>query len=527
METPQEQQQTQEPCPVCCDTYNKALRQMVVCEFGDCKWNACKTCIRIYLENTTTDPNCMQCHRLWSKKFMVEKLNRSFVEGDLRAAKRKILVERAISQLPETMPAAKKQRDIDEEEEKIKLLRGKGELIKLQLRETMMQIDAACLTIQRIKRGAAAATADGSGAPEVERRRFIMACPNNECRGFLSSQYKCDLCTNFTCVDCHEMIGQSKTDPHTCDPANVESATLIKKETKPCPGCNARISKISGCDQMWCTVCHIAFSYNTGRVDTGVVHNPHFYQFQQTQQTNGAAAAAQPPNNRRNGPCGTTLCSYQEFRSITRQLETEDRRQRFTTPPTNQPLEELKKTLNELHRTINHLAGVELPDIRRRMETLINHEPIRVAYILQRVSKEEMAAKIYRDDNLRQKYLEIVNVLEVLVVVGIDSFNRILAAATAATAPYTTASTTTALASTTTDRCLQEIENYHALRLYCNDQMKSISLTYSQTVPFINTNFALSHKRYKSAKKVKTEASTATTESVNSEIETVPTTPME
>jgi hypothetical protein len=484
---------------------------MVVCEFGDCNWNACKTCIRIYLENTTTDPNCMQCHRLWSKKFMVEKLNRSFVEGDLRAAKRKILVERAISQLPETMPAAKKQRDIDEEEEKIKLLRGKGELIKLQLRETMMQIDAACLTIQRIKRGVTAEST-GSGAQEVERRRFIMACPNNDCRGFLSSQYKCDLCTNFTCVDCHEMIGQSKTDPHTCDPANVESATLIKKETKPCPGCNARISKISGCDQMWCTVCHIAFSYNTGRVDTGVVHNPHFYQFQQTQQTHGAAA--QPPNNnRRNGPCGTTLCSYQEFRSIMRQLETEDRRQRLTA--TNgenvSTLEELKKTLNELHRTINHLAGVELPDIRRRMETLINHEPVRVAYILQRVSKEEMAAKIYRDDNLRQKYLEIVNVLEVLVVVGIDSFNRMLEVATA---PYTTTMTTT-----TTDRCLQEIENYHALRLYCNDQMKSISLTYSQSVPFINTNFALSHKRYKSAKKVKTETSTTTTETVPIPIE--------
>ena len=104
-----------------------------------------------------------------------------------------------------------------------------------------------------------------------------MACPNNTCRGYLSTQYKCDLCELFTCPDCLEIIGYSQNEPHTCDPNNVASAEMIKKDTKPCPQCGVRIHKIQGCNQMWCTQCKIAFDYATLKIDNGVVHNPHYY----------------------------------------------------------------------------------------------------------------------------------------------------------------------------------------------------------------------------------------------------------
>ena len=112
-------------------------------------------------------------------------------------------------------------------------------------------------------------------------------------------QYKCELCETYTCPHCLELIGYSKTDPHTCNPDNVASAELIKKDTKPCPQCGVRIHKISGCDQMWCTECRVAFSYKTLKIDSGAaVHNPHYYQYMQ-RQNHGVA-----PRNPQDVVCG-------------------------------------------------------------------------------------------------------------------------------------------------------------------------------------------------------------------------------
>ena len=48
---------------------------------------------------------------------------------------------------------------------------------------------------------------------------------------------------------------------------------LIKKETVKCPNCATPIYKISGCDQMWCTSCNIAFNWRTGRKIKGIIHH--------------------------------------------------------------------------------------------------------------------------------------------------------------------------------------------------------------------------------------------------------------
>lgn len=54
---------------------------------------------------------------------------------------------------------------------------------------------------------------------------------------------------------------------------------MIRKESKPCPKCGVRISKIDGCDQMWCVECKTAFCWKTGEIETRNIHNPHYFQF--------------------------------------------------------------------------------------------------------------------------------------------------------------------------------------------------------------------------------------------------------
>ena len=81
----------------------------------------------------------------------------------------------------------------------------------------------------------------------VERREFVMRCPAEECRGFLSTSYKCGTCEGWTCVDCHVPLGKDKHAEHTCNADDILSAKAIKDETKPCPKCGTRIFKIDGC----------------------------------------------------------------------------------------------------------------------------------------------------------------------------------------------------------------------------------------------------------------------------------------
>jgi len=133
-----------------------------------------------------------------------------------------------------------------------------------------------------------------------EKRRFVRACPIESCRGFLSTQWKCGICGIHTCSKCHVPKNDQKNGPsgssgpsdtsnqdaeeqqdnHVCNPDDVATADLLDQDTRPCPQCGTGIFKIDGCDQMWCIECHCAFSWITGAIATGHVHNPHYFEYQ-------------------------------------------------------------------------------------------------------------------------------------------------------------------------------------------------------------------------------------------------------
>ena len=268
-------------CNICCDYYNKTTRASVKCCFGDCNFEACKTCVRKYLITNTNDPHCMKCKKSWNQDFMTMNLNRSFISQEYKKTRMDLLLETEMSKMPQTMEAAERQKKIEltmDENEKVDIriskLKEEINILKRAKREFRDEI-------YRLR----------NNQPEKggEKRKFIMPCPGNDCRGFLSPQYKCEMCNMHTCPKCLVVIGPNKNVEHICNEDMVKSAELIKQETKPCPSCGTRISKISGCNQMWCTNCHVAFSWNTGAIDKGPVHNPHFYEYQKNVDVNGVA----------------------------------------------------------------------------------------------------------------------------------------------------------------------------------------------------------------------------------------------
>lgn len=106
--------------------------------------------------------------------------------------------------------------------------------------------------------------------------KIVRKCVKSDCTGFINhTNYECGVCNIKICKDCHLSI--SKTDNHVCKDEDIETIKSIWLNTKNCPNCFQRISKIDGCDQMFCVECDTAFSWNTGKIENGRIHNPHYY----------------------------------------------------------------------------------------------------------------------------------------------------------------------------------------------------------------------------------------------------------
>lgn len=435
-------------CYICCDSYNKSTKSEVKCYFDDCNYSACKTCVRTYLMNSTKDAHCMNCKKKWDENFVIKNLNRSFFDKEYKDHRKKLLLEREISKLPETMNEADKYNKILVEKEHIKKISDQMNELKKKLNELSSQKNTHNINIYKIRNN------------QEERKKFIMACPNNDCRGFLSTQYKCDLCNYFTCPDCHEIIGYTKNDPHVCNKDSIESAKLIKQETKPCPTCGVRIYKISGCDQMWCTECKVAFSWKTGKIDGGVVHNPHFYQHMRN-NNNGNA-----PRNPHDQVCGGLISVYQMRYSIIQKL-------------LNFP--NISKKISNIHRCISHITYHNLVASRENVRKYQDFTELRILYILSKKTKSEMATQIYRSDNLRKKYTELLHIDELFSVVGIEAFNSLI--------NYS--------GKEFVKEINYQISNLEKIRIYCNNEYKKISATYNQSVIYIDESWNVLSKKFK------------------------------
>jgi hypothetical protein len=107
------------------------------------------------------------------------------------------------------------------------------------------------------------------------KRTIVKACPASGCSAFLNEEFVCGLCKTEVCKKCHEILVAD----HVCNEDTVASIKALHAEARPCPACATLISKIDGCDQMWCTQCKTTFSWRTGLVETGVTHNPHYYEW--------------------------------------------------------------------------------------------------------------------------------------------------------------------------------------------------------------------------------------------------------
>ena len=297
-------------------------------------------------------------------------------------------------------------------------------------------------------------TNDASQTPtdsEKTGHNFVRACPVDGCRGFLSSAWKCGMCGIFACSKCHEVKGDKKDAPHTCKLENVETAKMLAKNTKGCPNCHVLIYKLGGCSQMWCVECHTAFDWNTGKIATGQIHNPHYYEYLRKNNTQ--------PREIRDIPCG----GVPDYLSLVRHV-------RNVASSTNDADAKLKEAyIERYHRGIG-----EVIDLRTwyRNRNLQDTREIRVKYLIKDYDESMFKKMLQIKAKAQEKVTNIDQVLDMFVMASSYILQRLLTIHTREEV----------------ELILAELEQ---LRGYMNDSMKRVSQTYDCKVPWIDENLHL------------------------------------
>jgi hypothetical protein len=211
-----------------------------------------------------------------------------------------VLFDREKALMPMSQNDVVLTRERSEHEKNIKRLLDEKNELMARLRKNSRELQDSRTYVYEIDR---ILGSPHSGNTEV--KKFVRKCPIEDCRGFLSTQWKCGTCEVNICKNCNEVKDISHIE---CDPDKVKTMELINKDTKPCPTCGTMIHKLNGCDQMFCVDCHTAWSWKLGTIENGVIHNPHYYDFLR-KQNNGFI-----PRNPGDNPCGQRLPGYHLLR---------------------------------------------------------------------------------------------------------------------------------------------------------------------------------------------------------------------
>lgn len=388
-------------CSICIEKFNLINHSRIKCEY--CDFIACRTCYETYLVSQST-PHCMQsleqCGKTWSRKFMATNFTINFIKNEYKKHQEQILFERELALMPETQIVVERQnykenkmnqyaKEIFEINQQINELAIKRANIE-QLRNNLFNNHDEDNEDGGIINGKETKT-DGK-----QNKKMTQKCSNENCRGFLSSNWKCNLCNTWTCSECRINIkSDEEKNNHACNNDDLQTAQLIKKDSKSCPKCGINIFKISGCDQMYCTQCHTPFSWNTGRIESGVIHNPHYYEYLRNMGQN-------IPRNPLDiiHRCDRTLNN--DFVLTMRHL--------LCYLSKSNVLNYTSVTIIEMCGFINHLTYVELNHIQSDINFNDNKRQYhRILYLRNTISEKEFKRIIQINEKNYQKCIELNN----------------------------------------------------------------------------------------------------------------------
>lgn len=286
---PKVKKEVEEPetCSVCMDTYTSTLRKKCSCKY--CKEATCSKCIERYLLERFEDAHCLHCRVNYNDVALKEICTKTYLQHTYFKHRQEVLMNREKANLPGLQDAATVEKQKRELKIYINVIKTDIEVLKetrenyrteyntlytdyykkLKAKEDIYELrkklDGLLLEIDKyntristkqeeirklnwdiINQQGASDSTNGSEIT-TEKRKFIRRCTRDNCQGFLSTSWKCGICEYYSCSKCFKTLTKERDDSHECVREDLETAELIKKDSKPCPNCGEFIMKSSGC----------------------------------------------------------------------------------------------------------------------------------------------------------------------------------------------------------------------------------------------------------------------------------------
>jgi hypothetical protein len=439
-------------CSVCIEQMNKSSRKRVNC--GSCNYSACRDCYKRYLLDTNENPHCMSCKNNWNHLSMLERFDKSFVNTIYKSHRENVLIDRERSKMVATQPYV----------EQI-LLNN-----KLKVEITSMECERRNIDtkIQELQ-----SNIKFHNPRTSEKKNFIRKCMSEDCKGFLSSQWKCGMCNHWSCPDCHVVIGMERGQEisgilHECNADTLATAKLLDLDTKTCPKCSTGIFKIDGCDMMFCIECHTSFSWKTGKIETGAIHNPHYFEWLK----NGGQTIERNPNEVR---CGREM----DHHFIEKMLH-------HSKIYKNVLSAKCRDILITRCRCIIHTRHVSMATFER-IEIYEDNLDLRIMFMLNNMNDDNFKKKLQQREKLKVKKQEYLNILGMFVNCQTEIFYRI----DDLLAEWNNRQNFNLDLSTELGKITEESE---LLMEYTNDCLFNISRTYNSIQYKFNNNFELKNR---------------------------------
>lgn len=460
-------EQEEKECPICYENFGKRLNKAVQCP--KCFKSVCKQCLRQYIITENINPQCPQCTCEFTRTFLIKNLDKSFVFGKLQAKRKKILVDMEKAKLPDVMPIVESYKKKLTLQKEIKVLSDITEQSWRDYADTghsqrhLYELYRKNRSLQNNKRGALYHTQLifnrlMFGDQNNTRRTFKQACGGENCRGFLSPAWKCNVCENYTCQKCLCIKGKDRYCIHKCNKDHLLSAQLIKKETRNCPSCAVPIFKIHGCDQMWCTLCNIAFDWKTGKKVKGKIHNPHYFEWKRT-------GGKQKINQNTN--CGIPL--IEELDICINCCKQNNNTKYDISYITNNLIHNIRELFIDFQDFHNRVIVQLQNKINKQIQ--MDNKDLKLRYLINDISEKWFAITILKRDNLKYKYSELQNIYELLDSIISEEFLKV-----------TQQEKNTFLG---LFDCIQNI--YKALE-FANNLLNNLSINYNCKIKYFNKN---------------------------------------